>query len=101
MGLNLFPKSKGEVQVFLAFLSPRMLAVKALWLVNAEHPAAFRADPSFFFCPYEMHYAEISDSLKISDHAHAVLGSITLIQMRELVAGKAVTAKAVFGLAVL
>jgi len=68
--------------------------------VNAEHLTAFWADPSFFFGSYEMPYAEFSNVLKITDHAHAVLGSITLIQMLEPVAGEAVTIKTVldFGL---
>jgi hypothetical protein len=79
------------------FFMPGVLAIKTLWLMNAEHLAAFRADPPFFFGSYEMPYAEFSNALKIGDHAHAVLGSITLIQMREIVAGKAVTSKAVLG----
>jgi hypothetical protein len=77
-----------------------VLTIKALWLVNAENLAAFRADPSFFFGLYKIPYAEISDAFKIGDHAHAVLGSIALIQMLEPVARKAVTDKAVFGFVV-
>jgi hypothetical protein len=65
--------------------------------MNAEHLTTFRAGPPFFFGSYEMPYAVISNVLKISDHAHAVLGFITLIQMRELLAGEAVTSKAVLG----
>jgi hypothetical protein len=44
-----------------------------------------------------MPYAEFPNVLKVADHAHTVLGSITLIQMREPIAGKAVTSKAVLG----
>jgi hypothetical protein len=76
-----------------------MLTIKTLWLLNAEHFAAFRTDPSFFFSPYEMPYSEFSDAFKIVDHAHAIFGSIPLIQMYQPVARKAVTAKAVFSFA--
>ena len=63
--------------------------------MDAEHLAAFRAYPPSFFGSYEMPYAEISNAFEIADHAHAVLGSITLIQMVQPVAGEAVTSKAV------
>jgi len=65
--------------------------------MNAEYLTAFWADPPFFFGPYEMPYAEFSDVLKIADHAHAILGSISFIQMVQPVAGEAVTSKAVLG----
>jgi hypothetical protein len=77
-----------------------MPAIKTLWLMNAEHLTAFRADPPFFFCSYEMPYAGFPNVLKVADHAHAVLGFIALIQMREPVAGEAVTSKAVLGFGV-
>ena len=70
-----------------------MLAIKALRLVNTQHPAAFWASPPFFFVPDELPYAEISNVLKIADHAHAVLGSISLIQMVQPVAGETITTK--------
>jgi len=38
------------------------------------------------------------DGLKIFDHAHAILGSITLIQVDEIVAGEAPATEAVFDL---
>jgi hypothetical protein len=63
--------------------------------MNTEHLAAFWANPPFFFVSDEMPYAKISYVLKVADHAHAVLGSITLIQMLQSVAGEAVTIKAV------
>ena len=63
--------------------------------MNTEHLTAFGAFPLFFFGSYEMPYAEISYALKIADHAHAVLGSITLIQMVQLDARKIVTIKTV------
>jgi len=42
-----------------------------------------------------MPYAEFSYALKIADHAHAILGSIPLIQMVQPDARKAVTTEAV------
>ena len=68
--------------------------------MNAEYLTAFRASPPFFFVSDEMPYAEISYALKIANHAHAVLGSITLIQMVQPVAGEAVTTKAVLDFSV-
>jgi hypothetical protein len=72
-----------------------VLTIKTLWLVNTKDLTAFRASPTFFFGSYEMPYAEISNAFEIADHAHAVLGSITLIQMVQPVAEEAVTSKAV------
>jgi hypothetical protein len=46
--------------------------------MKAEGFAVFRAFPPFFFGSYEMSFAEFSDILEVIDHAHAVLGSITL-----------------------
>ena len=70
-----------------------MLTIKTLRLVNTEYLTAFWASPPFFFGSYEMPYAEFSYALKIADHAHAVLGSIPLIQMVQPVAREAVTKK--------
>jgi hypothetical protein len=77
-----------------------MLTIKALRLMNTEHFTAFQASPLFFFISNEMPYAEFSNFLKIFNHAHAVLSSITLIQMLQSVARKAVTSKAVPNLGV-
>jgi hypothetical protein len=68
--------------------------------VHKEHLAAFGAFPLFFFGSYEMPYAEFSDVLEVFDHAHAVLGPITLIQMLQPGARETVTAKAVLGFGV-
>ncbi len=72
-----------------------MLAIKTLRLVNTEYLAAFSASPPFFFVFDKMPYAKILDMIEVVDHAHAVLGSIPLIQMLQPGAGEAVTAKAV------
>jgi hypothetical protein len=72
-----------------------VLAIKALRLVNTDYLTAFRAAPLFCFVSNEMPYAEFSDVLEISDHAHTILGSIPLIQMVQSGAWEAVTSKAV------
>jgi hypothetical protein len=43
-----------------------------------------------------MSYAQTPDSVEILDHTHAILGSISLIQMVQSGARKAVTPKTVF-----
>jgi hypothetical protein len=63
--------------------------------VNAEYLTAFWASPPFFFVSDEMPYAEFSNVLEVADHAHAILGSIMLIQMVQPVAREAITTKAV------
>ena len=68
--------------------------------MNTEYLTAFWASPPFFFGSYEMPYAEFSNVLKICDHAHAILGSIPLIQMVQPDAREAVTTKAVLDFSV-
>ena len=63
--------------------------------MNTEYLTTFWASPPFFFGSYEMPYAEFSNVLKIADHAHAILGSIPLIQMVQPDAREAVTTKAI------
>ena len=63
--------------------------------MNTEDLTAFRAAPPFFFGSDEMPNAEFSDVLEIADHAHAILGSIPLIQMVQPDAREAVTIKAI------
>jgi hypothetical protein len=79
----------------LIILTPRVLTIKTLWLVNTEYLTAFRAAPPFFFVSNEMPYAEFSNVLEIADHAHAILGSISLIQMVQPDAREAVTTETV------
>ena len=77
-----------------------MLTIKTLRLMNAEYLTAFWAAPSFFFVSYEMPYAEFFNVLEIVNHAHAILGSIPLIQIVQPGARKAVTIEAVLGFGV-
>lgn len=72
-----------------------MLTIKALLLVNTEYLTAFGAFPPFFFVSDEMPYAEFSNVLEILDHAHAILGSIPVIQVVQPVAREAVTTGAI------
>ena len=72
-----------------------MLAIKTLRLVNTEHLTAIWASPPFLFVSDEMPYAEFSNVIEIADHAHAILGSIPLIQMVQPNAREAVTTEAV------
>jgi hypothetical protein len=68
--------------------------------VNTEHLIAFRASPPFFFASHEMPYAEFSNGLQIFNHAHAILGSVPLIQVIQPGAREAVTTVAVLGFSV-
>jgi hypothetical protein len=63
--------------------------------VNTEQLAAFRAAPPFFFVSDEMPDAEFSDVLEIADHAHAIPGSIPLIQVVQPGTGETVASEAV------
>ena len=90
----------GSSQVLCSFLPPCVLTIKTFWLVNTEHITAFGAFPLFFFGSYEMPYAEFFNALEVIDHAHAVLGSIPLIQVLQPVAGEAVTTKTVLDFSV-
>ena len=69
--------------------------MKTLWLMNAERLAALGAAPSFLFVSDELPYAQVFDICEIAYHAHAILGSIPLIQMVQLDAREAVTTVAV------
>jgi hypothetical protein len=69
-------------------------------IVNAEDLTAFRAAPLFFFVSDEMPYAEFSDVIEIADHAHAIPGSIPLIQMVQPGTGEALTTEAVLDFSV-
>ena len=63
--------------------------------MNTYQLAALRTGPSFLFITHEMLYSVLLDVLKIVDHAHAIFGSIALVQVTELVARKLVTAETV------
>jgi hypothetical protein len=84
-----------------AFLAPLVSANKALLYMNAYQLTALKTGPFFLFVSNEMSYAELLYVHEIIDHAHTILGSITLIQVIQPVARKQVTAEAVFDLTLL
>jgi hypothetical protein len=78
-------------------LTPLVLARKALRLMNIDHLAALGTGPLFFFVLNELSYADLLYACEIVNHAHAILASITLIQVIQPVARKAATTEAVPG----
>ena len=63
--------------------------------MNADYLATLGTGPSFLFVSNELSYANLPYTHEIVNHAHAILGSIALIQMAQPVARKAVTGEAV------
>ncbi len=63
--------------------------------MNTYQPTAPGTGPPFLFVFHEMSYPELLYVQEIVDHAHAILGSITCIQVTQSVARKPVTAEAV------
>jgi hypothetical protein len=63
--------------------------------MNTDYITALGAGPPFLLVPNKMSYAGLLYVLEIFDHAHAILGSIALIQMVEPCTRKAVTTEAV------
>ncbi len=63
--------------------------------MNTEQLTALGTGPLFLFVMNETPYAELLNVHKIVNHTHSILGSITLIQVIHLLAGKPVTAEAV------
>ena len=63
--------------------------------MNTQYIAARGTGPPFLFVSDEMSYAEFLNMRKVVDHTHAILGSVTFIQMSQPVAGKPVTPETV------
>ena len=63
--------------------------------MNTDYLAALGTGPPFLFVSNELSYADLLYVHEIVNHTHAILGSITLIQVIQPVARKAVTAEAV------
>jgi hypothetical protein len=59
---------------------PRVLIIKTLRLVNTENFIAFRTAPPFFSFLMKC-LIKFSNVLEIANYTHAILGSISLIQM--------------------
>jgi hypothetical protein len=69
--------------------------------VNTDRAAAFRASPPDSFVGKKFSNPEILNMFEILDHAHAVFGSISFIQMLHRPTGKAFTFKTKFDFAFL
>jgi hypothetical protein len=67
--------------------------------MNTDHFSALGAGPPFLLVSDELSYADHLYIHEIVNHAHAILGSVAMIQMFQPVAGKPVTAEAVPDLA--
>jgi hypothetical protein len=80
-------------------LPPLAPARQALWFVHADYLAALWAGPLFLFVSDELSYAGCLYALEILDHAHAVFGSVSLIELFEPGAGKLFAADAELRLA--
>ena len=78
-----------------AYLTPLVSTRKALRLMNTDYLTAFRTGPLFFFVCNEISYAKLPYLLEIVNHTHAILGSISLIQVVQPDAWKAVATEAV------
>lgn len=68
--------------------------------MNTEYLAASRAFPPFFFVFDEMPFAKFTDVIEIFDHAHAILGSIPVIQIFQPGTREAVATEAILGFGV-
>ena len=64
--------------------------------MNTNYLTAPGAGPLLLFISEKVSYPKFSYSVEIVDHAHAILRSISFIQMVQPCAGKAVTTEAVF-----
>jgi hypothetical protein len=67
--------------------------------MNTEQLTALGTGPPFLLVSDELPYADLPYIHEIINHAHAVLGSVAMIQVIQPFAGKAVTAEAVPDLA--
>ena len=70
-----------ELRLFLSTLD-------AASFVDTNRTGTVGTGPSQFFIPYEFSNTKIPDLSKVFNHAHVVLGSVSLVQMFEIVAGE-------------
>jgi len=80
-----------------AFPNPLASARGTLWLMNANQLSTTWTGPAFLFIPGKVPYAAPLYILQVVNYAHAILGSVTFIQVAQVCAGKAVTTEAVLG----
>ena len=65
-------------------------------LVNTNRPPALNARPPLFLVSDKSSNARFFDILEIFNHAHAVFGSISFIQMFQVATGELITFKTIF-----
>ena len=63
------------------------MAFKAVFLVDADGAAAFRAGPSLLFGFNKYSYAGFLNVFKVFKHAHVVLCPVPLVQVYQSVTG--------------
>ena len=78
-----------------SLLTPSVSARKALRLMDTNNLTALWAHPPLHFASDETPDTDTLYCLQVVDHAHPVLGSISIVQMIQPFAGKAVTLKAI------
>jgi hypothetical protein len=71
-------------------------ATIAISIVNADRASAFRAGPSNLFIRNEFPNSTLFDVFKILNHAHTILGPVSLVQMLQASTRIAFTLKAIF-----
>ncbi len=64
---------------------------KACWLMNTNYFTAFGTNPFQFFILNEVSDPNFIYHYKIIDHAHSILGSVSLIQLFQSGAGETIT----------
>ena len=59
--------------------------------MNGYYFSTFRTDPSLFFLPDKMSDTELIDHIKIVDHTHFVICSVSFVQIFKSCARKVIT----------
>ncbi len=86
------PAGLSELRLLGCFvLMPFIPTRKACWPMNTYHFTTFGTNPFLFFNPDELSDSKFIYHLKIVDHAHSILCSISVIQLFQPSAGKTIT----------
>jgi hypothetical protein len=64
--------------------------------MDANRSTASRTGPSFSFLLQELFHTGVPNTFQVGDHAHAVFGPVSFVQMFQVFAGKIVTSKTKF-----
>jgi len=71
-------------------------ATITITFMNTNSATAFRTSPFLFFSSKKCSNSKLFNIFKILDHAHFVFGSISFIQMFQIIARKLLTFKTIF-----